>query len=1143
MKLNFLCNGLPCLWQNDLFQNKKIETLLKVTTLTSFLLFIATQQILAKVEISSNSKTSALTSINEKLVDVITGIVVDEKGQPLPGASIVEKGTKNSVSTDNNGRFSIKVAKVGSLLTVSYIGYNSKDIASTSTAMKISLSPNDQNLKDVVVTGYQKIDKKTFTGSVSQIDKETVNRSGYTDVSRMLQGAAAGVSVDNVSGTFGATPKIRIRGSASISANQEPLYVINGIPISSPANVSVSQLYSGDPASLLGSAISGLNAADIEDISILKDGSATALYGTRAANGVVSITTKKGKKNSSNINFSTAYTVGVKPNIDEFNVMNSEQQMDLSRDLYNNGYLSVLNYPSSTGAFSEPFRQYTLNQIDKNQFNELVNKSRYVNTNWFDVLFRNNLLQEHSLSFSGGGEKATYYLSGSYAGDDGQAIGYNLNRYTTDFRVTLNLTSKLSLDFNGNASFRDQLSPGTFDGADRDFETTRNFELNPTTYAASTSRAMSPYDANGNPQYYLRNYAPFNILEELKENFNTLKTQDIRFSLNPVYKITKSLTFETLLSARKTTANYDHVITEFSNAAEAYRVATNDKLRELNQYLYRDPSVDNSIPETILPRGGILDATKNTGNFLYLRSTLNWNQKFNNKHDVTVFAGAEIGSDKVNTNFTRGYGYLYYGGKLISPSLLAFKQAIESDNRYYREGFTRENRTALFVSTRYTYDDKYNVELAGRVDGNNMFGKRTQTRFLPNYSAGISWNVDKEQFFKNINQAGKIDFMKLRASYALRGNAYQNSPNINANYVNLNRPDAINSEIGIRVSAPELYNLTWEKDYISNFALDLGLFNKFVFTAEYYYRNDNNLIKASPVGFEEGFTSKVINWASLRNEGVDVSLGINKIIETKDFKWDANILFGYVKTTMTDGNAISPLLTEKTQPGGYGVVGGPLNGLYAYRFGGLDAFGQPLFKVGETNNTVNNIQKASINDSLVVYMGSRQPTTTGSITNTFKYKSFDLRVFLTYSLGNKVFRSPMVKRIYTDDLATAQDIDARWRTYGDESLTNIPGLVSNIQNAYLNSAFIENEFAYNRSDAMVVSANVLRLSEIMLSYNINSKLLSKIPWVKNARLMASANNIYFWASPKLRGVDPQTLISGVSLPNPRSYTLRLTAQF
>jgi TonB-linked SusC/RagA family outer membrane protein len=1083
-----------------------------------------------------------VTNNQQKLT--ITGKVTDGKG-PLIGATITEKGTKNVAMTNANGEFSIKVDKLATMLVFSYIGFSKKELPATGIYMNVLLEGGDQNLGEVVVTGYQRVDKKTFTGSVSQVDKEIINRSGYTDVSRMLQGAAAGVSVENVSGTFGATPKIRIRGNASISANQEPLYVINGIPIASPANVSVSQLYSGDPASLLGSAIAGLNAADIEDISILKDGSATALYGTRAANGVISITTKKGKKNSTLVNFSTAYTIGVKPDINQFNVMNSKQQMDLAYELFNRGYLSVLNYPSSTGAFSNAYSQYASNLISKDEFNASVNRARYVNTDWFDVLFKNNLLQEHSLSFSGGGDKSTYYLSGSYAGDNGSAIGHNTKRYTTDMRVTLNLTNNFEVDFNFNASLRNQLTPGTFNStvSSTTYETARAFELNPTIYATTTSRAMSPYDANGNLQYYLRNYAPFNILDELKENFNTLKAQDIRFSIKPIYKISNSLTFETILSARKTTAKYDHVMTEYSNVAAAYRVATNDKLRELNPYLYKDPSDVNAIPETILPRGGIIDARNSDGNFLYMRNTLSFKKNWNDLHNLNVFGGLEVGSDKVNNQFTRGYGYQYYGGKIISPSVLALKRAIERDERYYTEGFINENRTALFLSTQYSFKNKYNAELAGRVDGNNMFGRKTQSRFLPNYSIGLSWNIDREDFFKSINSGGKIDFMKFRYSYALRGNAYPSSPRINANFVNLNRPDAANTETGIRITEPELYSLSWEKDYISNFGLEIGLFNKINLTAEYYSRNNEDLIKSTSVGYEDGFATKTINWASMRNRGVDLTLGIKDIVSTRDFKWNANVIYGYVKNTMTEGDLFSPLLTEKTRPEGYGTKGKPLYGLYAYRFARLDANGQPLFFDGNTGKTVNNIQYSSINDSLITYMGSREPTTTGSITNSFNYKSLELRVFLTYSLGNKVFKTPIAKRVYGDEFAASQDISARWRTAGDELLTNVPGLVSNIQNQYLTSAFIQNEFAYNRSDEMVASANVLRLSEVMLSYNVDSKILKRMPWIKSVRIMASANNIHFWASGKLRGVDPQALITGVSLPNPRSYTLRLTAAF
>lgn len=247
---------------------------------------------------------------------------------------------------------------------------------------------------------------------------------------------------------------------------------------------------------------------------------------------------------------------------------------------------------------------------------------------------------------------------------------------------------------------------------------------------------------------------------------------------------------------------------------------------------------------------------------------------------------------------------------------------------------------------------------------------------------------------------------------------------------------------------------------------------------------------------------------------------------------------------MLDGVLQSPLLTNVTKPEGFGKIGKPLYGLYAYNFAGLDANGQPLFFMGgKDGRTTNGIVLSSTNDSLVSYMGPREPTTTGSVSNSFGYGPFELRIFFTYSYGNKVFRSPMVQRNYADQLAAAQDIDARWRSSGDELITNVPGLLSNIQAAYLSSAGIQNEFAYNRSNAMVVKANVLRLNEVMFSYELSPKLLQRSGVIKSVRLMASANNIYYWADKRLRGVDPETLITGVSLPNPKSYSFRLMAHF
>ncbi|MBZ4190287.1 SusC/RagA family TonB-linked outer membrane protein [Niabella beijingensis] len=1086
----------------------------------------------------------------------VNGVVTNEEDEPLIQVTVVARNTTNAkliyqTTTDSTGvfRFGAVNPEGRYSFTFSNIGYKEHTItgyslnAQGNTSIVVKLKKDSLLMQDVVVTGFQRIDRRKFTGSVVQVDRELINRSGYMDVSKMLQGAAAGVSVSSPSGTFGATPKIRIHGNASISANQEPLYVLNGVPISAPANVTVNQLYSGDPASLLSSVIAGLNANDIEDISILKDGSATALYGTRAANGIISITTKKGRKGDMNINFSSALSMGLKPDIDRFNLMNSKQQIELARDLYNYGYLSVLNYPTSTGAFTDAYFRYAENLISKDQFNKEVDNAAYRNTNWFDVLFKNNLVQEHSLSLSGGSEKATYYLSGSYAGDNGASIGYNTKRYTIDLRTIINVTKRMDLDVDLTANFRDQMAPGTFNSTTPNGTVSRAFELNPTIYATTTSRAMSPYNEDGSYKYYRRNYAPFNILDELNENFTGIKTQGIAVTVRPSYKFTKDLTLEVLLSARKNRAEISHVMTEYSNVAAAYRADYPDPVRSANPYLFKDPTDPNSIPETILPRGGILDAYNSNGTELYGRATLNYVKQITNQHRLTFFGGVEIRSNSYESDSTRAYGYLYYGGKIISPSQQAMKYAILNDERYYRENFINERAVGGFLNVQYTLKNRYNLDLMARSDGSNVFGTLTRSRFLPNYNVGVSWNVDREQFFETLKLNSVIDRFTIRGSYALRGNAYNTSPMLNGQFYNAVRVDDVNSQVGLRIFSPELYNLAWEKDYITNIGLDIAFLKRYSIVAEYYSRKNENLIAPGSMPFEEGFASKVINWASMTNKGFDFTFNVSNWFNSNKFRWGTGIIYGYVKNTMIDGVLQSPLLTNVTRPEGFGKIGKPLYGLYAYNFAGLDANGQPTFAIGNTGRRIDNVLLSSTNDSLVSYMGPREPTTTGSFSNTFGYGPFELRIFFTYSYGNKVFRNPMVQRTYADNLAVAQDIDARWRSAGDEQFTNIPGLVSSIQAAYLASAGIQNEFAYNRSDIMVAKADVLRLSEVMLSYDVNRKALERTRVIKSLRIMASANNIYYWADRKLRGVDPESLITGVALPNTKSYSLRILAQF
>lgn len=1074
----------------------------------------------------------------------LVGRVLDGEGRGIAGVTILEIGTANSTNSNDQGRFAINLMKDGAVLRFSSIGFVTVDKPAAAN-MVVRLAPEDKSIEEVVVTGFQKIDKSKFTGSVSQVDKKNIDRSGSLDVSRMLQGAAAGVSVQNTSGTFGATPKIRIRGNSSISANQEPLYVINGVPITSPANVAVNQLYSGDPASVLGSAIAGLNAQDIEDIQILKDGAATALYGTRAANGVISITTKRGAYNSRNVNLSTAFSLGVKPNVGNFNLMNSNQEMQLYKEMYDRGYLSNANWPNFTGAFTETYRQLALRNYTLDEAYAELNASAKANTNWFDVLFRNNLIQEHSLSFSGGGEKHTYYVSGSMADDNGQAVGFGTQRYTTDLRTVFNITPRLDLDINLNWNARNQSTPGTNESktlaTSNYFEVTRDFEINPFLYAMGTSRAMYPYQQDGSYKYYLENLAPFNILEELKENFNDIKAQEVRLMVKPSYKIFKNLRYDGTFAIRRNNSQISHIVTERSNMANAYRVDYNDVLRNQNPLLYVDPSEPNGYRETILPEGGFRYLWNNWQSFWSVRNQLAFDETFG-QHKLNVLAGMEIERTYVDRTYSKAYGYMYYGGRIASPSPLAMVYALNRDDRTYIETFQDRRQAGFYANLQYTFMDRYNFDLSGRQDGSNMFGRMQRSKFLPNYGLGFAWNVDREGFFRGWNAAGNIDYLKLRVSHALRGNSFETSPMLNANIINIPRLDRTNTSKGISVLEPELYNLAWEKDYTTNVAFDVSLYNRLTLTAEYYTRKNKDLVVPFTVAQEDGFESKRINFGTMTNKGFDITLGYRNLLNKQTFNWDVNLIYGYVKNRLEEGELQSALLSQITNPIGYAIEGYPLEGLFGFNYERLNSEGRPIFR-GENGET-NGIVAASRDRSLVRYLGSRQPLGTGSIANSFQYKGAELRIFLTYSYGHKVFTQPIATRTYDDSGSKSGDLNYRWQTIGDENHTNIPGLLSSIQRVYLGTISNMDEIAYNRSDFRAADASNLRISEILLAYDLGQYLNKRYAGIKNARLMFSANNIYYWSSGRLRGVDPDLYLSGgTALPNPKSFTLRLTLGF
>ena len=393
----------------------------------------------------------------------VTGTVIaDEDEEPIIGATVLVQGQRSGTVTDANGHFTISVPS-GKKLVISYIGMETETV-SPKNGMTIRLH-NMAALKEVVVTGMQKMDKRLFTGATSKVDAEKAKLDGVADISRSLEGRVAGVSVQNVSGTFGTAPKIRVRGATSIYGSSKPLWVVDGVIMEDVTEVDADALSSGDAETLISSAIAGLNSDDIESFQILKDGSATSIYGARAMAGVIVVTTKKGKQGQTRINYTGEYTMRLKPSYANFNIMNSQEQMGIYQELENNGLLAFgrTYRAASSGVYGKMYRLMNTFDPETGQFglaNTTEAKNAYLqaaemrNTDWFDELFSSALQHNHSISMSTGNEKSQYYTSFSFMDDPGWTEQSKVQRYTANINANYFLTKKISLNMIGNASYR-----------------------------------------------------------------------------------------------------------------------------------------------------------------------------------------------------------------------------------------------------------------------------------------------------------------------------------------------------------------------------------------------------------------------------------------------------------------------------------------------------------------------------------------------------------------------------------------------------------------------------------------------------------------------------------------------------------------
>lgn len=1082
----------------------------------------------------------------------VTGTVVSEDdGQPMVGVSVVCKGSKTGAVTDMDGKFTLNNLKPeDKYITVSFIGMESQTVA-IKPGMKIVLKSNARQIQEVVVTGMQQMDRRLFTGAASSLSADDAKIDGLPDISRSLEGKVAGVSVQNVTGTFGTAPKIRVRGATSIYGDSKPLWVVDGVIMDDVTNVSTDQLSSGDANTLISSAIAGLNADDIESFQILKDGSATSIYGARAMAGVIVVTTKKGRAGRSHISYTGEYTIRQIPSYNDFNIMDSQEQMGIYRELQQKGWLNFSSRynASESGVYGKMFQLINTYNPTTGTFAlentaaaraAYLQQAEYRNTDWFKKLFSNALQQNHSVSISAGTEKAQFYASISAMLDPGWYKSSEVNRYTANLNGTYRVARWLTLNMITMASYRKQKAPGTI-GQTVDAvygKVRRDFDINPYSYSLNTSRTLDP------DEFYTRNYAPFNILHELDNNQISLDVVDLKYQAELKFKPVSELEISALGAVKYSGTSQAHMTKDDSNQAQAYRAMGTSTIRNNNPWLYTDPDQPYDLPISILPNGGIYQKTTYRMLAYDFRGTFNWNHHWNQDNYTNLFGGMELNSiDRTNDNFY-GWGMQYALGETPFYTYQYFKKGIEGGSNYYSLENTRTRMIAFFANATYSFKGKYVLNGTIRYEGSNRLGMSHSARWLPTWNISGAWNVHEESFCRKLEPT--LSHLTFRASYSLTADSgpdWVSNSTVIIKSAKPYRPFTSNQETGLGISDLANDELTYEKKHELNLGFSVGFLNNRInLDFDWYKRNNYDLIGPINTGGVGGIITKYANVADMESSGEEFTLSTKNIV-TKVFSWETNFIFSHATTKITNLDSQSTVM-DLVSNVGYARQGYPVRALFSVPFVGLDRNGVPILRNQDGDETTDGSSFDLYNSDNVDYLkyeGPTDPTITGSLGNVFSYKGFRLNVFMTYAFGNVVRLNPVFSANgYTDLTATPREFKNRWTVPGDENVTNVPTILSYPLYYQNQSGYQKIYNIYNYTDVRVAKGDFIRMKEISLSYEFNGKWMKRLG-LTNLSLKVQGTNLFLlYADKKLNGQDPEFFMSGgVSAPVPKQYTITL----
>ena len=1081
---------------------------------------------------------------------VISGTVVDTEGQPVIGAGVFCKGQESiGVTTDVDGSFSLKVPKGTVALKISSLGMEDAEYMIPRNApvggVRIILKYEESILEQVVVTGYSQTTVKRITGSVGIISSDKFEAKPISSVSALMQGELAGVQVSAISGQPGTQSRIRIRGTNNLSGSSDPLWVVDGVPLQDESpDLSSEELATGGFDNIFVNGIGNINPNDIESITVLKDAAASAIYGSRAANGVIVVTTKRGQAGRMKVNYSNNFTWSFRPQRD-LSLMNSAEKLAWEQELWdefsaakyeksltdNSVIFPVIGVVGQIRAGVGEFASMAGNTAAQNDYIESL---KGIDTDWYDVLFRNAFSHNHHLSLSGGSDRYTYYVSMGYNDDNGMLINNRYQRYNLTANVTMTPADFIKIDIGLDTARQSSLSPDssvdafTYAYFANPYEAVYNADGS---YAADrTYFSLGYYNGRGQEEVMPEN--GFSILRELNSNYtDTVNwSNSLRGSLD--IRIVRPLKFIGL-------------------ASYTFSSNTTDKIVDKNTYTaFRDRLGNDDHSQTNL-YGSI--SQNRTGRDSYvLRGHFAYSDTFRERHTLSVIAGAEIRGANSNTIFTKRYNYDPVTGTTSLPPISGpTDEWLSEVERLNGEYFTKTRYASFYASADYYLGSSLVFNASFRTDGSSNFGSNRQ--FNPTWSAGAAWHMAEEKWLRDNNT---LSHLTLRLAYGYTGDVNTSTTHqlvmqyIQQSYRHYGDETYM---LGTIPSAPNP-DLGWERTQDMKMAVDFGLWDdRLSMNTEAYYRYSTDVVTSSQVMSTSGFTSVNFNSADIMNSGIETTIN-GTVIRTKDWKLSASVNFAYNYNKVTDYRPATYLgVTAKDRY----VEGYPIGAILSGKYDGIDPeSGLYMFELRPDAEirTAADLNKA---DNYRYYLGTTIAPFSGGFNITASWKLLRLSVSGVYSLGSKAYdtiESPasytdarhngvstetvqsQYSDLYSNHLNVGKDRTDRWtsdRTTG----VKYPRIYDYYGTRY-------NFESWNPMDWNIINAiylkdiSYLRIKSIILTCSLPDRWVAKAK-MTDVSFNLSLNN--FITITKYDGMDPE--VPGATYPTTRSVSFGVKLGF